>query len=153
MKLRTTQIFLYLIIIAGMLLLGTGFWQHVPESVSSQIPEKVRIAITAESIVFPILGILLIGFGFALLKIIREVREEARGLREEIGYLAETVESSYDDSEYEDQGDESAVEYCSFCDKQQGDVWKIITGPGVNICSECVEACAELLKQKKEARE
>ncbi|WP_456304798.1 ClpX C4-type zinc finger protein [Acetobacter senegalensis] len=37
--------------------------------------------------------------------------------------------------------------YCSFCGKSQYDVKKLITGPQVNICNECVslswEICAD----------
>jgi ATP-dependent Clp protease ATP-binding subunit ClpX len=35
---------------------------------------------------------------------------------------------------------------CSFCGKQQADVKKLITGPGVNICDQCVELCNSLLE-------
>lgn len=35
---------------------------------------------------------------------------------------------------------------CSFCDKPEGQDVKVVTGPGVNICSECVEASVKLLK-------
>lgn len=36
--------------------------------------------------------------------------------------------------------------YCSFCGKQSGQV-RMITGPGVNICSECIQTCCELLEE------
>ena len=35
---------------------------------------------------------------------------------------------------------------CSFCGKTQEAVEKLIAGPGVYICSDCVSACSELLK-------
>jgi ATP-dependent protease Clp ATPase subunit len=34
---------------------------------------------------------------------------------------------------------------CSFCTKSQLDVRKLIAGPGVLICDECVELCNEIL--------
>lgn len=40
--------------------------------------------------------------------------------------------------------------YCSFCGKHQAEVWRMIAGPGVDICSECVEMCENILKQMKE---
>ena len=42
-------------------------------------------------------------------------------------------------------GREPAGLRCSFCGKHQDQVYKIIAGPGVYICSECVELCAEIL--------
>lgn len=30
---------------------------------------------------------------------------------------------------------------CSFCEKHQGDVQKLIAGPGVYICDECIKLC------------
>ena len=35
---------------------------------------------------------------------------------------------------------------CSFCGKRETQVERLIAGPGVYICSECVQACSELLK-------
>ena len=32
---------------------------------------------------------------------------------------------------------------CSFCGKKSNEVERIIIGPGVNICNECVEYCRE----------
>jgi ATP-dependent Clp protease ATP-binding subunit ClpX len=34
---------------------------------------------------------------------------------------------------------------CSFCNKHQDDVKKLIAGPAVFICDECVEVCNEIL--------
>jgi hypothetical protein len=34
---------------------------------------------------------------------------------------------------------------CSFCDKSQNDVRKLIAGPAVYICDECVQACADII--------
>jgi ATP-dependent Clp protease ATP-binding subunit ClpX len=38
---------------------------------------------------------------------------------------------------------------CSFCNKAAKDVGKLITGPSVHICSECVERCNQILHASK----
>jgi ClpX C4-type zinc finger/Glyoxalase superfamily protein len=35
--------------------------------------------------------------------------------------------------------------YCSFCGKSQHEVRKLIAGPAVNICDECVDLCADIV--------
>ena len=37
---------------------------------------------------------------------------------------------------------------CSFCGKTQDRVRKIIAGPGVYICDECVEMCTEIIEEE-----
>ena len=37
---------------------------------------------------------------------------------------------------------------CSFCGKRENQVERIIAGPGVYICSDCVNACRELLQEQ-----
>ena len=37
---------------------------------------------------------------------------------------------------------------CSFCGKHQDEVERMIIGPGVNICSECINLCYDLLAEK-----
>ncbi len=39
---------------------------------------------------------------------------------------------------------------CSFCGKKQDDVDKLIAGPDVFICDECIELCNEIVQEKKE---
>ena len=34
---------------------------------------------------------------------------------------------------------------CSFCNKNQNQVRKLIAGPGVYICDDCVALCAEII--------
>lgn len=41
---------------------------------------------------------------------------------------------------------------CSFCGKQESSS-RLIAGPGVYICSDCVDACCDLLKQDRQATE
>ena len=37
---------------------------------------------------------------------------------------------------------------CNFCGKSQADVERMIIGPGVNICNECIELCYSLLDEE-----
>ena len=38
---------------------------------------------------------------------------------------------------------------CSFCNKSQRDVRKVIAGPNVQICDECVDICSTILNEEK----
>src|SRR5882757_10032224 len=40
------------------------------------------------------------------------------------------------------------VLYCSFCGKSQHDVSKLIAGPTVFICDECVDICSDIIDEK-----
>ena len=40
---------------------------------------------------------------------------------------------------------------CSFCGKSQDDVERMIIGPGVNICNECISLCSSLLEEENPA--
>lgn len=39
--------------------------------------------------------------------------------------------------------------YCSFCGKNQHEVKKLIAGPSVFICNECIELCTEVISEEK----
>ena len=39
---------------------------------------------------------------------------------------------------------------CSFCEKPQKEVKKLIAGAGVYICDECIELCNEIIAEEKE---
>jgi ATP-dependent Clp protease ATP-binding subunit ClpX len=41
--------------------------------------------------------------------------------------------------------------YCSFCGKSQHEVKKLIAGPTVFICDECVELCVEIIREETKA--
>ena len=43
------------------------------------------------------------------------------------------------------RNDETKPVCCSFCGKAQEDVYRLIAGPGVYICNECVELCESIL--------
>ncbi|MEV6040619.1 ClpX C4-type zinc finger protein [Nonomuraea sp. NPDC052116] len=38
---------------------------------------------------------------------------------------------------------------CSFCHKKSTEVKKMIAGPGVHICDQCIELCNEILTQER----
>ena len=37
---------------------------------------------------------------------------------------------------------------CSFCGKPKDETLKLISGPGVYICDECVELCNKILREE-----
>ena len=45
-------------------------------------------------------------------------------------------------------GDEKGQLKCSFCGKTQEQVRKLVAGPGVYICDECIELCAEIVEEE-----
>jgi ATP-dependent Clp protease ATP-binding subunit ClpX len=45
-------------------------------------------------------------------------------------------------------GDEKGQLKCSFCGKVQDQVKKLIAGPGVYICDECIELCNEIIEEE-----
>ena len=47
-----------------------------------------------------------------------------------------------------DHGPDKLV-YCSFCGKSQQEVRKVIAGPDVFICDECVEMCANVIDKER----
>ncbi len=52
-----------------------------------------------------------------------------------------------------DQDSKSAdgkILYCSFCGKSQHEVRKLIAGPSVYICDECVELCNDIIREELE---
>ena len=38
--------------------------------------------------------------------------------------------------------------YCSFCGKSQHEVRKLIAGPSVFICDECIELCNDIIREE-----
>ena len=39
---------------------------------------------------------------------------------------------------------------CSFCGKTQDQVRRLVAGPGVYICDECIELCQEIIEEEFE---
>ena len=52
-----------------------------------------------------------------------------------------------DDKTTKDQ-DNGKLLYCSFCGKSQHEVRKLIAGPSVFICDECVELCNDIIREE-----
>jgi ATP-dependent Clp protease ATP-binding subunit ClpX len=48
----------------------------------------------------------------------------------------------------ESSGKSDKLLYCSFCGKSQHEVRKLIAGPSVFICDECVDLCNEIIKEE-----
>ena len=48
-------------------------------------------------------------------------------------------------------GDGKNTLYCSFCGKSQHEVRKLIAGPTVFICDECVELCMDIIREETKA--
>jgi len=49
-------------------------------------------------------------------------------------------------------GDSNKILYCSFCGKSQHEVRKLIAGPSVFICDECVELCNDIIREELEEK-
>ena len=49
--------------------------------------------------------------------------------------------------------DDGKLLYCSFCGKSQHEVRKLIAGPSVFICDECVELCNDIIREELEDRQ
>ncbi len=47
-----------------------------------------------------------------------------------------------------DSGDSGKLLYCSFCGKSQHEVRKLIAGPSVFICDECVDLCNDIIREE-----
>jgi len=48
------------------------------------------------------------------------------------------------------KGDVNDNLFCSFCGKNQKEVQKLIAGPAVYICDECIQLCSEIIEEEKE---
>lgn len=47
-------------------------------------------------------------------------------------------------------GPDQPVMRCSFCNKAQAEVRKLVAGPAVFICNECVEVCVDIMRGDRE---
>ena len=48
----------------------------------------------------------------------------------------------------DNKNDDNKLLYCSFCGKSQQDVKKLIAGPSVFVCDECVELCNDIIREE-----
>lgn len=52
------------------------------------------------------------------------------------------------DDRYSKGDDNGKLLYCSFCGKSQHEVRKLIAGPSVFVCDECVELCNDIIREE-----
>ena len=57
------------------------------------------------------------------------------------------------DKENSNERKQDKLLYCSFCGKSQHDVRKLIAGPSVFVCDECVELCNEIIREEVEDKD
>mgnify|MGYP001821756665 FL=1 len=50
------------------------------------------------------------------------------------------------------KGDDTKLLYCSFCGKSQHEVRKLIAGPSVFVCDECVELCNDIIREEMQEK-
>lgn len=53
-------------------------------------------------------------------------------------------------SDQKNTANDGKILYCSFCGKSQHEVRKLIAGPSVYICDECVELCNDIIREELE---
>ena len=53
-------------------------------------------------------------------------------------------------SDHENKNSDGKILYCSFCGKSQHEVRKLIAGPSVYVCDECVELCNDIIREELE---
>jgi len=49
--------------------------------------------------------------------------------------------------------EEGKLLYCSFCGKNQNEVKKLIAGPSVYVCNECVDLCNDIIREEDEVKD
>jgi ATP-dependent Clp protease ATP-binding subunit ClpX len=54
------------------------------------------------------------------------------------------------DDKHNNDEDNGKLLYCSFCGKSQHEVRKLIAGPSVFVCDECVELCNDIIREEVE---
>ncbi|MGB2782615.1 MAG: ClpX C4-type zinc finger protein, partial [Atribacterota bacterium] len=48
---------------------------------------------------------------------------------------------------YNERGEK--IMKCSFCSKSQDEVYRIVAGPGVCICDECIKVCNDIILDRR----
>lgn len=81
-------------------------------------------------------------YGFdswAKLRSYLKVREELKVAQSEVAKITRRLSGKQPTKD---------VLYCSFCAKTQHEVKKLIAGPGVYVCDECVVLCNEIMREE-----
>ena len=54
-------------------------------------------------------------------------------------------------SDNDTTNDSGKLLFCSFCGKNQNEVRRLIAGPSVYICDECVDLCNDIISEESQA--
>jgi ATP-dependent Clp protease ATP-binding subunit ClpX len=57
------------------------------------------------------------------------------------------------DDTYDKEDESGKLLYCSFCGKSQHEVRKLIAGPSVFVCDECVDLCNDIIREEIQGKE
>ena len=57
------------------------------------------------------------------------------------------------DDTYNKEDENGKLLYCSFCGKSQHEVRKLIAGPSVFVCDECVDLCNDIIREEIQGKE
>ena len=57
------------------------------------------------------------------------------------------------DDRYDKGDDNGKLLYCSFCGKSQHEVRKLIAGPSVFVCDECVDLCNDIIREEVQGKD
>jgi hypothetical protein len=81
---------------------------------------------------------------------IDDLKAEVAAMRQRTRDLAACVKPASERSRLmKAWGEPETTLYCTFCGKSQHEVSKLIAGPGVFICDECVDLCVEIVNEPK----
>jgi hypothetical protein len=59
--------------------------------------------------------------------------------------LAAKIDTAQQRADVQKSAERGNLLYCSFCDKNQHEVRKLVAGPAVYICDECVDLCTDIV--------
>ena len=77
-----------------------------------------------------------------------EITKDKKDEQLEIPSFLRNKEDVHDKKSKSFEVESSDPLYCSFCGKSQHEVKKLIAGPTVFICDECVDLCVDIIKEE-----
>jgi len=89
-----TRTLSYVLVVIGALIFVYGAWQYLPRSFRSDTPDSVFMAISAKRIVFPLVGMIITVIGYTFLKLVHEIDEEMKSLRNELSIISNKIDKS-----------------------------------------------------------
>src|SRR6202007_189844 len=75
------------------------------------------------------------------------VHAEGEGVANGVSCYSECPEAHISMADKKGSNSEKLL-YCSFCGKSQHEVKKLIAGPSVFICDECIDLCNEIIRDE-----